>query len=160
MSRKNTLTLNSAPAAAPAAPVAEITSALEEGAAATPPAPDNSLHFEERPARVSQDTADAGQSETLPLHTLAALAVKETEQAPAAAEANQGATPEAPAAEPLAKAHAWKIGDVVELVSVHGPLQHLHTGDMFGAAPVTAEIDAFLSLQLDAGKLAIAPSES
>lgn len=80
------------------------------------------------------------------------------EQAAAPAEANQGEAPEAPAAESTSKAPAWKIGDVVEIVSVYGSFQHLHTGDVFGAAPVSAEIDAFLSLQLDAGKLAIVPS--
>ncbi|MBT2326747.1 hypothetical protein J7E62_31020 [Variovorax paradoxus] len=82
------------------------------------------------------------------------------EQATASAAANQGDQPEVPAADVIAQATAWEIGDVVELVSVHGPLQHLHTGELFGAAPVPAEIDAFLALQLNAGKLAIVPSES
>jgi hypothetical protein len=77
-----------------------------------------------------------------------------TEQATDSAGANQGNTPEAPEAAVTA-APAWKLGDVVEVIAVVGQLQHLHTGTVFGPAPVSIEIDAFAALQLEAGKLAI-----
>lgn len=102
-----------------------------------------------------------GISTTLPIaSTELRAAPGADEQAAASAEANQGDKPAVPAAESIGQLIGWGIGDVVALVSVHGPLHHLHNSDVFGAAPVTAEIDAFISLQLLAGKLAIVPSET
>ncbi|VTU32251.1 hypothetical protein H4CHR_02974 [Variovorax sp. PBS-H4] len=101
-------------------------------------------------AQVAQGLADGS------LQIQGALST-EAQAAPAAA--TQGEAPAAPADEVKAPAKAWEIGDVVDLVIVHTqPLHHLHTGVVFGVEPVQAEIDAFIALQLNAGKLAIVPS--
>lgn len=50
----------------------------------------------------------------------------------------------------------WKLGDRALIVAVRGPMRHLHTNEEFSARPVKVEIDAFVALQLQAGKLAVA----
>jgi len=78
-------------------------------------------------------------------------------QAGAGASANQGGASDAAQVSASSKPPApkWAIGDVVDLVPVFGPVRHLHTDELFGAEPKAAEIDAFIALQLEAGKLAI-----
>lgn len=75
-------------------------------------------------------------------------------QAGADAAANQGGD-NGVAQATGAAARKWAIGDVVDLVPVFGPVRHLHTDELFGVEPKSAEIDAFIALQLEAGKLAI-----
>lgn len=82
----------------------------------------------------------------------AALAAAQEKEAADLAAANQGNKPKAPKAAKTPKPR-WSLGDVVEVTATHGPLHHLHTGEVFGAAPAAVEIDAFILLQLEAGKL-------
>ena len=60
-----------------------------------------------------------------------------------------------PAAAPSVETPKWKLGDKCYITAVHGPLVHMHTSEKFDHKPTKAVIDAFIALQLDAGKLAI-----